>query len=313
MISYFSLDEINKIGETVIALGNFDGVHKGHQELIRRMVNTALSANLKSAVFTFSNHPKNVVTGESTVKNILYKDEKIKILADLGVDYLVSVDFDHTIETMEAEDFIKNILVKKLKMKEAFCGFNYRFAHKGSGSPETLMKIGLAEGFGLHVLEPYMVRGQIVSSSVIRNHIANGEVDRCLSLMGRYYSTRGTVVMGNRLGRTIGFPTSNITIDEEMVTPANGVYITFCSHNSIRYPSVTNVGLKPTVKGGVKVKNMETHIFDFNKDIYGKEIRVEFLEKIRDEFEFESMEVLAAQIKKDCLTAAAYHGIINRQ
>ncbi len=199
MISYFSFDEINQIGETVVALGNFDGVHKGHQELIRRAVNNALSANLKSAVFTFSNHPKNVLTGESTVKNILYKDEKTKILADLGVDYLFSVDFDHTIENMEAEDFIDNILVKKLKMKEAYCGFNYRFAHKGSGTPETLMKYGLAEGFGLHVLEPYMVRGQIVSSSVIRNHIACGEVDRCLSLMGRYYSTRGTVVMGNRL------------------------------------------------------------------------------------------------------------------
>ncbi len=98
-----------------------------------------------------------------------------------------------------------------------------------------------------------------------------------------------------------------------MVTPANGVYITFCSHNGIRYPSVTNVGLKPTVKGGKKFKNMETHIFDFNKDIYGKEIRVEFLEKIRDEFEFESMEALSLQIKRDCLTAASYHGMINRQ
>ena len=174
------------------------------------------------------------------------------------------------------------------------------------------MHIGRKEGFGIHVLEPYMVRGQIVSSTVIRNCIAKGEVDQCLPLMGRYYSTRGTVIMGNRLGRTIGFPTSNITIDEEMVTPSNGVYITYCSYNSIRYPSVTNVGVKPTIENSDGAKNMETHIFDFNKDIYGKEIRVEFLEKIREEKRFESMEELAAQIKKDCLTAGIYHGIMNR-
>ena len=312
MICYYSLDEIEQIEETVVALGNFDGVHKGHQELIRRAVNDAVSANLKSAVFTFSNHPRNVLAGKPVIKNILYSDDKIKLLEDLGVDYVISVDFDEKIRNMEAKDFILEILKKKLHMREAYCGFNFHFGHKGNGAPETLMHIGRKEGFGIHVLEPYMVRGQIVSSTVIRNCIAKGEVDQCLMLMGRYYSTRGMVVMGNRLGRTIGFPTSNITIDEEMVTPSNGVYITYCSYNSIRYPSVTNVGVKPTIDDSNGVKNMETHIFDFNKDIYGKQIRVEFLEKIREEKRFENMDELAAQIKKDCLTAGIYHGIMNR-
>ena len=312
MITYMTFEEIDRIEETVVALGNFDGVHKGHQELIRRAVNSAVYANLKSAVFTFNNHPKNVLSGTHVVKNILYKDEKVKILQDLGVDYLFSIDFDETIRDMEPRNFIDDILLKKLHMKEAYCGFNYRFGHSGGGNPETLMKVGLEKGFGIHILEPYMVRGKVVSSSMIREHIANGEVDKCLPLMGRYYSTRGTVIMGNRLGRTIGFPTSNITIDEEMVTPANGVYITYCNYNSIRYPSVTNVGLKPTIKEGKKLKNMETHIFDFNKDIYGKEIRLEFLEKIREEIEFKDVEALSRQIRKDCLTAAIYHGIINR-
>lgn len=313
MISFFGLDEIDNRQETVVALGNFDGVHKGHQELIRRAVNSAVSANLKSAVFTFNNHPKNVLAGTQVVKNILYRDEKIKILDDLGVDYLFSIDFDSMVRDMEPQAFIDDILVKKLRMKEAYCGFNYRFGYRGGGNPETLMKVGLSEGFGIHVLEPYMVRGRVVSSSVIREHIANGEVDKCLPLMGRYYSTRGMVVVGNRLGRTIGFPTSNITIDDEMVTPSNGVYITYCNYNSIRYPSVTNVGLKPTIQEKEKRKNMETHIFDFNKDIYGKEIRLEFLEKIREEVTFDSIEALSKQIRKDCLTAAMYHGIINRQ
>ncbi len=312
-MKYFeSLEEIKDIEETVVALGNFDGVHKGHQELIRRAVNSAISANLKSAVFTFSNHPKNVLAKKTVVKNILYWDEKYEILKNLGVDYLVSIPFDEEIQTMEPERFIKELLVKSLRMKEAYCGFNYRFGYKGEGNPEILMKVGMAEGFGIHVLEPYMVLGQVVSSTLIRNYIANGEVDKCLSLMGHYYSIRGKVVVGNRLGRSIGYPTSNIILDEEMVSPANGVYITYCSYNGIKYPSITNVGTKPTV-GNAGRRNVETHIFSFNKDIYGREIKVEFVKKIRDEMKFDDIDALSKQIKKDCLTAATYHGIINRQ
>jgi riboflavin kinase/FMN adenylyltransferase len=310
---FTSLDQIQNMEGTVVALGNFDGVHKGHQELIRRTVNTAISANLKSAVFTFNNHPKNVLTGKNVVKNILYFDDKIKILYDLGVEYIVSIDFNCEIQTMEAVDFINRVLINTINMKEAYCGFNYRFGYRGQGSPKILMDEGLEKGFGIHVLEPYMVRGEIVSSTLIREHISNGNVDKCLALMGRYYSTRGTVIHGNKMGRNIGFPTSNITIDEEMVTPANGVYITLCNYNGIKYPSVTNVGVKPTVKQTDQVKNMETHIFDFNKDIYDRQIKVEFLERIREEIKFDSFEALSKQIHRDCLTAAAYHGIINRQ
>lgn len=313
MKQYSSLKEIRDIEQTVVALGNFDGVHKGHQELIRRAVNSAIDAGLKSAVFTFSNHPKNVLAGRTVVKNILYFDEKARILANLGVDYLISVDFDQTIRNMDAEDFIRTILVEKLRMKEAYCGFNYRFGYRGLGNPEILMRVGLAEGFGIHILEPYMVRGMVVSSTAIRNHISNGDVDQCLSLMGHYYSVRGTVVEGKRLGKSIGFPTSNIDLDESMVTPANGVYITYCNYNGIKYPSVTNVGVRPSLPDSNGARNVETHIFNFNKDIYGKEIRVEFLERIREEVKFDYMEHLVAQIKQDCLTAAAYHGIISRQ
>ncbi len=308
---FTNFEEIDQLEESVIALGNFDGVHKGHQELVRRTVNSAVGTNLKSAVFTFSNHPKNILAGRQVVKNILYLDEKVKILGDLDVDYVVAVPFDETICQMEPERFILDILVDKLHMKEAYCGFNYRFGRGGAGTPETLMKTGLSHGFGIHILEPYMVRGQIVSSTIIRNHIACGNVDQCLSLMGHYYSVRGTVIMGNRFGRTLGFPTLNLTIDEEMVSPADGVYVTYCNYNGIKYPSVTNVGLRPTVCDAC-ARNMETHIFNFNKEIYGEEVRVEFLERLRPEIAFENVEELAVQIKKDCLTAAAYHGIISR-
>lgn len=308
---FTDFEQIDFTGHSVIALGNFDGVHKGHQELIRRTVNSAIGTNLKSTVFTFTNLPKNFMAGEVVVKNILYWDEKVKILGDLGVDYVVAVPFDEVIRDMSPETFITDILVDKLKMKEAYCGFNYRFGRNGAGNPETLMKVGLSQGFGIHILEPYMVQGHVVSSTIIRKYIENGDVNRCLGLMGHYYGIRGIVMKGNRFGRTLGFPTLNVTIDESMVSPANGVYVTYCNYNGIRYPSITNVGKRPTVCD-TTTRNMETHIFNFNKEIYGKEIRVEFLERLRGEIQFETVESLAVQIKSDCLTAASYHGIINR-
>lgn len=306
---FTELDQVKNMESSVIAFGNFDGVHKGHQELIRRTVNCALCTNLKSVVFTFSNHPKNIMAGKPVVKNILHWDEKVKIISELGIDYIVTVPFNDTIRFMEPEEFIINILIDKLRMKEAYCGFNYRFGRDGTGAPETLMRVGVARGFGIHILEPYMVCGEVVSSTLIREYIETGHVNRCLGLMGHYYSTRGIVMKGNRFGRTLGFPTLNITLDEEMVNPANGVYVTYCNYDGIRYPGITNVGMRPTVSDS-SARNIETHIFNFDKEIYGKEIRVEFLERLRPEMTFETVEELAVQIKEDCLTAASYHGII---
>ena len=300
-----SLDEISNIEETVVALGNFDGVHKGHQQIIARTVNSAEIADYKSAVFTFSNHPKNLMAGEIIVKNILYADEKADIIEKLGVDYMFSLPFDESILTMEPVDFIHKLLLDKFHMKQAYCGFNYRFGHKARGDVEILMKEGMKKGYGIHIQEPFEIDGNLVSSTFIRSLIEEGRVDQCLKYMGRLYSIGGEVVVGNKLGRTIGFPTSNIMIDETMVTPPNGVYVTYCTYNGVRYPSVTNVGVKPTI--GTYRKNVETHIFNFDKELYGKVIRVEFLEKTRDERKFDSVEALSKQITDDCITARSYH------
>ncbi|WP_324824169.1 bifunctional riboflavin kinase/FAD synthetase [Sinanaerobacter sp. ZZT-01] len=302
---FTKLEEIKNIQPTVIALGNFDGIHKGHQELIRRTVKSARIAGLKSAVFTFTNHPKNVLSGTSLIKNILYFEDKVRILKTLGVNYLFSIDFDEHIQCLNPNEFIEKLLVNTFRMKEAYCGFNHRFGYKAEGNPEILMQQGLKYDYGIHVLEPYKVNGNVVSSTLIRNLIAVGDVETCMLYMGRYYSVGGTVVIGNRIGRTIGFPTSNITIDETMVTPANGVYVTNCTYNGICYHSITNVGLKPTI--GLEKRNIETHMFDFNKEIYGKEIRVEFLKKIRNEHKFKDVKSLSEQIQKDCLSARQFH------
>jgi riboflavin kinase/FMN adenylyltransferase len=311
MKQFNKLEEIKSIKETVVALGNFDGVHKGHQEIIRRTVKSARMAGLKSAVFTFANHPKNVLAGKPVIKNILYPEDKAEIMKSLGIDYLFSLEFNELIQHMSAEEFIHKLLIGAFKMREVYCGFNYRFGYKAEGSPEALIKAGMKNGFGIHVLEPFKIDGNLVSSSLIRTLIAEGRVGECKKYMGRNYAVGGEVVVGNRIGRTIGFPTSNILIDETMVTPAHGVYVTYCNYNGICYQGVTNVGIKPTI--GDNKKNIETHIFNFSKDLYGKEIRVEFLERLRPEIKFDNVTALAQQIDKDCLEAERYHQRLNQR
>ena len=227
------------------------------------------------------------------------------------MDYLFSLEFNEIIQHLSAEEFIQKLLIGAFQMREAYCGFNYRFGYKAEGTPETLIKTGMRDGFGIHVLEPFKIDGNLVSSSFIRKLIAEGRVGECKKYMGRNYCVGGEVVVGNKIGRTIGFPTSNILIDEAMVTPAHGVYVTYCNYNGICYQGVTNVGVKPTI--GDNKKNIETHIFNFSKDLYGKQIRVEFLERIRPEIKFGSVSALAQQIDKDCKEAERYHQRLNAE
>ena len=300
-----SLDEINKVEPTVVALGNFDGVHRGHQEIINRSVKEAETAGLKSAVFTFSNHTSTLLKNVEPVKNILYHDEKVRILEGMGIDYLFNIPFTEEILNMSPLDFIEKILVEKFNIREAYCGFNYRFVYRAQGNPEVLMKEGIKRGFGIHVQEPFEIDGIVVSSTYIRKLIQEGRMEECTRFMGRMYSISGEIVKGNMLGRTIGFPTCNITVDNTMVTPPNGVYITMCTIDGIRHPGVTNVGVKPTV--GTYEKNIETHVFNFDEDVYGKTISVDFIRHTRGEKKFEDIEALKSQIASDCIQAKAYH------
>lgn len=305
-----TLEEIHDLEPTAVALGNFDGVHLGHQELIKHTVEKAKADGLKAAVFTFSNHPKNLLPKEKRVKSILTTSEKEDIIASLGVDYLFNVPFTKAIMSMDPVDFIDELLIGRFNMKAAFCGFNYHFGFKALGSPEVLRKEGEAKGFEVCEMAPYKIKGDIVSSSLIRTLVASGQVEKCKTYMGRHYDIGGEVVVGNRLGRKLGFPTSNLIIDPDMVTPPNGVYVTNCIYNGVSYPSVTNVGIKPTI--GTYNKNVETHIFNFDKELYGKHITVEFLKKTRDEVKFDDVRDLSEQIVRDCREARAYHEKLNR-
>lgn len=311
MIIFESLEEVKGIEPTAVALGNFDGVHLGHQQLISETVKCAKDRGLKSAVFTFSNHPRDLLPNSKKVKSILYKHEKEEIMESLGLDYMFNVPFTEEIMVLSPNQFVHGILLEKFHMKAAFCGFNYRFGLKAAGTPGVLRNLGLGYGFTVEEMEPFMIDGNIVSSSLIRTLIASGQVERCQTYMGRNYEIGGEVVVGNRLGRQLGFPTSNLVIDETMVTPPNGVYITYCDYNGVRYPSVTNVGHKPTI--GKYEKNVETHIFDFDRELYGKKIVVEFLKKTRDEVKFDDIKDLSDQIVRDCKEAKAFHEKLKRE
>ena len=305
MIIYNNWEDVKEIEKSAVALGNFDGVHLGHQKLIGEMVREAEKQGLTSVVFTFSNHPRNLIKGKGGVKNILYQNEKAKIIEGLGAEVLVDIPFTKEIMQLDPVAFVDHLLLEKLNMKAAFCGFNYSFGYKAQGTPEILRNIGLDEGFTVYEMDPFKINGNIVSSTMIRTMIAAGQVEKCPTYMGRHYAIGGEVVVGNKLGRKLGFPTSNLMIDESMVTPPNGVYVTYCVYNGKRYKSVTNVGVKPTI--GSYKKNVETHIFDFDKILYGKRIVVEFLKKTRDEVKFDCGEDRADQIMRDCREALGIH------
>ncbi len=299
-----NLNEVSDRKPSAIALGSFDGIHYGHQVLIKNMVEEAEKEGLVSSVFSFSNHPRDLIPGKEKVKSILDKREKEEIIEGLNVDTLVAIPFTKEIMELSPRDFVETLLVKGLNAKFLFCGFNYRFGYKAEGTPEVLDELGKEFGFEVTVIPTVKIDGNNVSSTMIRTLIAGGQVEKCPMYMGRYYSIGGEVVVGNRLGRKLGFPTSNLIIDESMVTPPNGVYATYCLYNGKRYPSVTNLGVKPTV--GNYEKSVETHIFDFDKELYGSKIKVEFLKKLRDEVKFDDYEELANQIERDVREAREY-------
>ena len=306
MIEINSLIEAKEyLEDSAAALGNFDGVHTGHQKLISRCAEIAKEKKLVSVVFTFLNHPANEIAGRSIVKNLMTPREKADTIEQLGVDVLVSIPFENKVRTSSPESFAREILAGDLHAKHAVCGYNYSFGYKGAGKPEDLLRFGKEYGFDVTVMNEIDVDNEAVSSTLIRQRLAEGHMESVEKLSGRRYSISGRVMQGERLGRKMGFPTVNLSLNTDMALPPNGVYITNIFVNNSVYNSVTNVGNKPSV--GHFAKNAETHIFDFNEDTYGQQIKVEFIKMLRPEVKFRSIEELSAQIDKDCLNARAFH------
>ncbi len=317
MILFTSLLEAKEyLGPSAVALGNFDGVHKGHQELIKRCVSIAREKGLCSVVFTFLNHPVNEIAGKTLVKSIMTLKEKAQAVEVLGADVMVAIPFIDNVRTSSPESFAKDILAEDLHAKHAVCGFNYSFGFKGAGRPEDLKAFGKEFGYDVTVIDEFDMEGKTVSSTLIRQKLAEGDVAAFARLTGRRYNIAGRVMQGEHFGRTMGFPTVNLSLHNDMALPMNGVYVTeiYVKRTDYlggtyeeKFHSVTNVGNKPSV--GQFAKNAETHIFNFNEDIYGQEVRVEFIDLLRPEIKFNDIAELSAQIDKDCIAAREYHGL----
>ena len=306
MIVYTTLLEAKEgIDSCAAALGNFDGVHKGHQALISACVSSAKEQGISSVVFTFLNHPLNEIAGKCVVRSIMTLKEKAEAVEALGADIMVAVPFNEEIRKSSPEEFVRSVLVDSLSAKQAFCGFNYSFGYKGEGDPARLTELGHKYGFAVSVMDEFDIDGKAVSSTRIRESLAAGDVESFEKLSGRRYCISGKVIPGEHFGRKMGFPTVNLSLNHDMALPANGVYITYIYVNGDQFRSVTNVGNKPSV--GMFAKNAETHIFDFSGDLYGEDIKVEFVKMMRPEMKFGSLDDLSRQIEKDCMEAKLFH------
>ena len=284
----------------VVALGCFDGVHAGHRELIRKAVQIAKKSEHPLAVFSFEEPPRNFFATER-IPMLTGLDEKKRLMRALGVDLFVCVPFSLKISELDANQFFADVLLKKFHASAIVCGFNYRFGKNGSGDTVLLQKLCSDNGIDLAVIPPVIIDGVTVSSSAIRQMLARGNVISASRMLGRPYSISSTVIDGQHLGRTLGFPTINQLFDKGITPLKNGVYVTRVRIGRSLKKGITNVGMRPTVNGHTLCA--ETNIFDFNGDLYGKTVRVEFIDFIRPERKFDSIDELAAQVHRDIETA----------
>lgn len=293
---YNSLDDIDFSFDTCVTIGNFDGVHRGHQTLIKKTIEYSKKNNLKSVVFTFSNHPVNYFK-PGYVKNIISQKEKAEIIERMGIDIYISVPFDSSMTQISPEEYVDNILVNKLHVKKMVIGHDFTFARKREGNSDVLRELGKERGFGVEVVNPVLIDGKRVSSTEIRKVISEGKVAAAENLIGRYFAVEGTVIKGRQIGRTIGFPTANIQYDNKMVIPKIGIYATLAVIDGEVFCGATSIGTNPTVNG--KYLSIETYVLNLDEDLYGKKMRIEFVERMRDEEKFDSTEALKAQLSKD--------------
>ncbi|MFX0549063.1 bifunctional riboflavin kinase/FAD synthetase [Hathewaya histolytica] len=281
---------------TYIALGSFDGIHRGHLNLVRKTVKLARENNCKSMIYTFKNHPMSIINKDKMPKLIQNNEEKVEILRQQGIDILNFVQFSKEYMKIKAKEFVEK-LVKCYNVKGIVVGFNYKFGYKNEGNIELLKILSKKYNFQVFICEPIEYEGNLISSTNIRNLISNGKVDRARILLSRPFAIEGTVVEGKKLGRKLGFPTINLRFNENKILPKTGVYYTAVKYSNRIFKGITDVGYNPTVNG--KVLSIETYILDFNKEIYGEDVIVYFLERIRDEEKFDSLNELIQVLKKD--------------
>ncbi|MGH2784530.1 MAG: bifunctional riboflavin kinase/FAD synthetase [Actinomycetota bacterium] len=295
---------------SVATVGVFDGVHVGHQMLLRRVVEEARARDAKAVVVTFDRHPLELLNPKIAPRLITTLRQRAKVFEELGIDVLLVLRFDDNFRQFPAEDFIHRVLVGGLGVVHLVVGANFRFGHGGTGTVEMLTELGKANGFDVDVFE--LLEGakddEAVSSSLIRRQIAEGEVERVAEELGRPFRLEGHVVKGAGRGRQLGIPTANLELPEKVILPKVGVYAGWMEHAGRRHPAVINVGFNPTFEDR-NTPIVEVHALDFDGDLYGTVIGVEFTHRLRDELKFPSADAMMDEIRVDIARARELLGV----
>jgi riboflavin kinase / FMN adenylyltransferase len=288
----------NILKDAWLTIGVFDGVHRGHQRILRKLVDGARAVHSPTVVITFHPHPAVVLGGKTDFKLLTMPDERADLFCSLGVDLVITQTFDRDFANQTAEDFMR-LLARTLHLRRLLVGYDTALGRGRAGTATRLAEIGHDLGYEVEVVEPLKEGEHVISSTLIRSQVAVGAVTEAAALLGRSYALAGPVVHGDGRGRKINLPTANILYPSEKLIPANGIYATWVWVGGERYAAATNIGVNPTFTPDKQTRSVEAYILDFDRDIYGQEVKLEFVERLRDEMKFASVDVLMTQIRLD--------------
>jgi riboflavin kinase/FMN adenylyltransferase len=281
----------------ILALGNFDGMHRGHLKIIERVRRGAEERGSTAVAMTFDPHPSKIVRPDKSPPLLMTHQQKLDALSRAGMHGVAIVRFTPELAQWDPETFVRAVLVEWLHVSEVWVGANFLFGHDRAGNFSTLRSLGARYGFRAEKIDPVRYKDFVVSSTRVRRLVTEGRVDEAGALLGHLYTITGSVVQGRQRGKQLGFPTANICADNELVPPA-GVYATTISFDAVAYPSITNIGTRPTFEAGQEIV-IESHVLDFEKDLYGAKVKLGFVQRLRDEKKFDGADSLKAQIEAD--------------
>lgn len=285
-----------------VTIGSFDGVHRGHQQIIRKLVTEAHASGAPAVVVTFFPHPAVVLRGLQGPFFLTTPDERAALLEKLGIDYVVTLPFDKQMANLTAEEFMTAIKTH-LGLKKLVVGYNFALGRGRQGDISMLTALGEKMGYLVEVISPVEIDGEVISSSRIRSLLNQGDVSAAADLLGRPFKVVGEVTHGDGRGHGLGIPTANLSVWPERLVPAVGVYATWATYRGKRYPSVTNIGIRPTFENDPVLPRIETHLLDFDRDLYGQPLELDFVQHLRREQRFPSIQILLDQIHQDILQA----------
>lgn len=298
---YYSLEDFKALENAIVTTGTFDGVHVGHKKILEQLNSVAAENGGESVLLTFFPHPRMVLQPELELKLLNHQSEKIELLKKTGLDHLIIHPFTKDFSRTTSLDFVRNILVSKIGAKKLVIGYDHHFGRNREGSFEHLKEFGPVYGFDVEEIPAQDIEDITISSTKIRKAIADGEINIAANYLGYKYLLNGKVVEGEKIGKTLGYPTANILVDENYkLIPKDGVYavqLNISSKPQTTYSGMCNIGVRPTF--GQNFKTIEVHLFNFDQDIYGERVRLSFVKRIRDEVKFENLDALKNQLEKD--------------